>query len=95
MSPTPGPVTSAQAEQIAVELVQACGTAAANGQPTPATVYVATSVEAATGERTGPNAGQAVWLVKIDGTVTDSPAQSHWAIEVNQATGVPTIVGIG
>jgi hypothetical protein len=49
--------------------------------------------------RGGPNADEPVWLVTVDATVTEeSPGTnepSHVLIEVNQATGVPTIVGSG
>jgi hypothetical protein len=55
--------------------------------------------EAATGTPSGPNAGQPVWRVRVDATVTlASPGgefESHFLIEVNQATGAPTVVGYG
>jgi hypothetical protein len=47
---------------------------------------------------TGPNAGEAVWLVQVDATITEpggTSYESHLVIEVNQATGVPTVIGIG
>lgn len=91
---TPGPVTSSGAEQMALALFRACA-ADTNGQPTAAIADIATEVEAATGQPSGPNAGQPVWRVRIDVTLQGNPAQVHSWTEVNQATGVPTIVGLG
>jgi hypothetical protein len=43
------------------------------------------------------NAGQAVWLVQIDTTecVKGGAYPGHYLVEVNQATGVPTLVAYG
>lgn len=93
-SVTPGPVTSSGAEQIAVALFRACAERT-NGEPTAAVTNISTDVKAGTGELNGPNAGQPVWLVRIDVSLKDNPAQSHSWTEVNQATGVPTIIAAG
>lgn len=92
---TPGPVTSSGAEQMALALFRACAASTTNGEPTAAITNIATDIQAATGHRSGPNTGQPVWLVRIDVTLRDSPAQIHSWTEVNQATGVPTIVALG
>jgi hypothetical protein len=43
----------------------------------------------------GPNAGQAVWLIQVDATVTAAVSiRVAYLIEVNQATGVPTFIGM-
>jgi hypothetical protein len=85
-----GPVTAATAEETAVALFRAC-------QPATATIRDLTSSSAAgTGAPNGPNAGQAVWAVQVDATVTQVPPggthQSHFLIEVNQASGVPAVI---
>lgn len=88
----PAPATAAAAEQTAIALFRSC--------QRPKTVSnLSSSTKATTGMQRGPNAGRAVWLVQVDGTITEaSPGaryQSHFLIEVSQATGVPTIVGQG
>jgi hypothetical protein len=87
----PGPVTSSAAEHTAVSLFDAC--------QRESTGELTSSSVAGTGMRRGPNADEPVWLVTVDATVTEgSPGMnepSHVLIEVNQATGVPTIVGSG
>jgi hypothetical protein len=88
-----GPVTSSAAEQTAVALFRACVL------PTSTITELMSSSVAATGTPTGPNAGQPVWRVQVDATVNEpSPGgvyQSHFWIEVSQATGVPTVVAYG
>jgi hypothetical protein len=88
----PGPVASSVAEQTAVALFRSCH------EPSSITALTSSS-KAKTGIKVGPNAGQAVWLVQVDATITDaspgSSYQSHFLIEVNQTTGVPTVVGYG
>ena len=86
-----GPVTAAQAEETALALFRACS------DPQSAIERVDVAAEPGTGVRVGPNAGQAVWLVRVDATVAagGSSYGSHVLIEVNQATGVPTVVGQG
>ena len=89
----PGPVTSSSAERTAVALFRSCGAS----DLTTTISGLTSSVSPATGARLGPNAGQSVWLVQIDATATDQGGsyQSHYLIEVNQATGVPTVIGYG
>lgn len=90
-----GPVTASDAEQTAIALFHACG-----GEP-PAISDLTFSSRDATGMRGGPNAGRPVWLVQIDATIAIPSAQgggsygSHWLVEVNQATGLPTLVAYG
>lgn len=88
----PGPVTSSAAEETAVALFRSC-------QGPSSVTALTSSSKATTGIKTGPNTGQAVWLVQVDSTITEpSPGasyQSHFLIEVNQATGVPTVIGYG
>jgi hypothetical protein len=87
----PGPVTSAVAEQTALAFVRSC--------MQPYSISPTVSTKPATGQQGGPNAGQPVWLVQVDGAVTDSSPtrlyDAHFLIEVNQATGVPTLVAYG
>jgi len=86
----PGPVTAAEAEETAVALFRAC--------QLPTIIDVRARNEAAAGVRTGPNDGQPVWLVEVEATVPTPPTgsyQSHFLIEVNQATGVPTLIAYG
>ena len=89
----PGPVTSATAEQTAVALFRACAHGSA------LITNLTSGSVSATGMTIGPNAGDPVWLVQVDATITEpapgSAYQSHVLIEVNQATGRPTIVGQG
>ena len=89
----PGPVTQAVAEQSATTLFRACVSRGGT-----LTGVMAGSVTS-TGMRQGPNQVQPVWLVQVDATVNEPPPgasyQAHFLIEVNQATGVPTIVGQG
>jgi len=92
---TPGPVSSMAAEQTALALHRACSAPAASGEPTSAIVDITTSSRAAMGNPSGPNAGQQVWLVQIDATLRDQPAQTHSWTEVNQASGAPTIIALG
>lgn len=88
-----GPVTAALAEETGVALFRACQL------PSSVISDLTSGSRAATGMARGPNDGLAVWLVQVDATITEpSPGgryQSHFLIEVNQATGMPTIVGQG
>ena len=90
----PGPVTASVAEQTAVALFESCSASDAA-----TTITDLTSTVGAAAGAPGPNAGQDVWLVKVDATVADSFSgatyPSHFLIEVNQGTGIPTIVGYG
>jgi hypothetical protein len=92
---TPGPITAAAAEQTALALFHACAAGGLDGAPTAEITSIDTDVQSGTGGPNGPNAGQPVWTVQIDVTLRDNPAQHHSWTEVNQATGVPTIVGLG
>lgn len=89
----PGRLDGAAAEETAVALFRACQ------RPTATISELTSSSVAATGTPSGPNAGQAVWRVQVDATVSEaSPGgiyQSHFLIEVNEATGIPTVVGYG
>jgi hypothetical protein len=88
----PGPVASSVAEQTAVALFRSCH------EPSSITALTSSN-KASTGIKVGPNAEQAVWLVQVDATITEpspgSSYQSHFLIEVNQTTGVPTVVAYG
>lgn len=92
---TPGPVTASAAEQTAVALFRACSAPSASGQPTALVTNIVVTSNAAIGEPSGPNAGQPVWRVQIDVTLFGETAHSYSWTEVNQATGVPTIVALG
>jgi hypothetical protein len=58
---------------------------------------MASSVRDGIGEPRGPNAGRPVWAVQVDTTETvrDPSWQAHYWIEVNKATGVPTLTAYG
>jgi hypothetical protein len=87
-----GPVTASVAEATAVAFFRACH------DTSPTITDVRWTSEAATGSRGGPNNGQAVWIVKVQATVPTPPEgsyESHSWIEVNQATGVPTLIAYG
>ena len=88
-----GALTAAVAEQTATALFRAC-------ELQGATITNLSAVATpSTGMRLGPNAGQVVWRVQVDATVTEPTSgtryASHFLIEVNEATGVPTIVALG
>jgi hypothetical protein len=84
----PGNVTSSVAEQTAAALFRAC-------QNPGSVTDLTSSSKATTGVKLGPNAGQAVWLVQVDATVAGAASvRVAYLIEVNQATGVPTIIGM-
>ena len=89
----PGPVTAQVAEETSVALFRACEL------PGAAITGLTSSSTASTGVRGGPNEGQPVWLVRVDATVAEPSSgasyESHFLIEVNQATGAPTIQGQG
>jgi len=88
-----GPVTSSSAEQTAVALFRACAQF-----PGHEISNLTSTSKAATGAPNGPNDGQSVWLVFIGAKITESTGTSygsHFQIEVNQATGVPTVIAYG
>ena len=93
LSFAPGPVTSVVAQQTAVALFRACML------PTTTITELTSDSVAATGSPRSPNAGQPVWRVQVDATVSE-PSQgavyrSHFWIEVLQATGAPTVIAYG
>jgi hypothetical protein len=87
----PGPMTSTAAERTAVALFRACA------EPSATITNLTSTSNQATGQAAGPNAGQAVWRVKVDATISVPAATytSHFIIEVNQVTGKPTVVAYG
>lgn len=93
----PGQVTAASAEQTAVSLIRACAATPDSSSITITITNLTSNVKNGTGEPTGPNAGQAVWVVQIDTTeaVKGGTYEAHYWVEVNQATGVPTLVAYG
>jgi len=93
----PGPATAASAEQTAVALIRSCAATPDSSWITITITDLASNVKGGTGERSGPNAGQPVWLVQIDTTeaVKGGTYPAHYWVEVNQATGVPTLVAYG
>ena len=93
----PGPMTAASAEQTAVTLIRSCAATPESSSITITITDLTSTVNDGTGEPTGPNAGQAVWQVQIDATeaVKSGTYKAHYLVEVNQATGVPTLVAYG
>lgn len=93
-----GPTTEKGAEQTAVGMLRACA-ATPDESGISVTIRDLTSgVKAATGGPKSPNAGQPVWEVKIDTmeSIKGGAAHSaHYWIEVNQATGIPTMIAYG
>ena len=88
----PGSVDASRAEETAVALYRACHGSAGTVS------NLTSSTSSATGSFGGPNAGQSVWQVQVSATVTDPSGatyQSHYWIEVNQSTGVPTLIAYG
>jgi len=92
-----GPTTAASAEQTAVAMIRSCAATPDESSITVAITDLTSIVSSGTGERAGPNAGQAVWLVQIDTTedAGGSPYPAHYWVEVNKSTGVPTLVAYG
>jgi hypothetical protein len=92
-----GLATAASAEQTAVALIRSCAATPDASSITITITDLTSNVRDGTGEPGGPSAGQAVWLVQIDTTeaVKGVPYQAHYLVEVNQATGVPTLVAYG
>ncbi len=92
-----GAATAASAEETAVALIRSCAATPDASSLTITITDLTSSVTGSTGEPTGPNAGQAVWLVQIDTTetVAGGTYQAHYLVEVNQGTGVPTLVAYG
>ena len=97
LSFAPGPATAASAEQTAVALIRSCAATPDSSSITITIADLTSNVKGGTGEPSGPNAGKAVWLVQIDTTeaVKGGTYPAHYLVEVNQATGVPTLVAYG
>jgi hypothetical protein len=89
----PGPATAASAEQTALGMIRAC--ASSQWKDAIDSTSLTSTVEAGTAELPGPNKGSDVWLVRVDAKWKDGVVESHYLIEVNKATGVPTLVGVG
>lgn len=84
-------LTSAVAEQTAVALYRGCSSSSET------IMKLTANTEAGIGTPGGPNAGQPVWAVKIEATVAvrgGSYLSAYW-VEVNQTTGVPTVIAYG
>jgi hypothetical protein len=90
-----GPIDQAGAEARARALSDACAAPQESGGPTAHVATTTVTSKADTGGLGGPNRGQAVWAVQIDLEIADSPAHSYMRIEVNQRTGVPTVMALG
>ncbi len=93
----PGAATAASAEQTAVALIRSCASTPDVSSVSITITDLVSSVTGGTGEPGGPNAGQAVWLVEIDTTeaVQGGTYHAHYRVEVNETTGVPTLVAYG
>lgn len=93
-----GPTTSAAAEQTAVAMLRACAGTPDESGVTVTIEQLTSGVQGGTGGPKSPNASQAVWTVEIDtmeSTKGGEPWPAHYWIEVNQATGVPTLIAYG
>ncbi len=92
-----GPMSAGSAEQTAVALIRSCAATPDASSITVTITDLTSSVKEGTGEPRGPNAGQPVWLVQIDAreAVRGGTYPAHYWVEVNQATGVPTLVAYG
>lgn len=92
-----GATTAASAEQTAVAMMRACSATPDEASVTVTITNLTSSVKEDTGGPMSPNAGQAVWLVQIDTTeaVKGGTYPAHYWVEVNQATGVPTLIAYG
>lgn len=89
---TVGPVGESAAAATAVGLFRACAL------PTATINDLSARTAPVSGVRGGPNEGQSVWSVQVDATITEPGGTrylSHFLIEVNQVTGVPTVMGMG
>ena len=89
---TSGAVDASAAESTAVTLYRACHGSGGRVDD------ITASTGAAVGSPGGPNAGQQVWRVQVSGAVTDPSGaryMSHYLVEVNQSTGVPTLMAYG
>jgi hypothetical protein len=92
LSVYPGPKTQTEAVSIATDFYTACE------DPSKKIDNLSTSATWETGSPTGPNAGQRVWDVKVDAEITEPSGASygsHFWIEVNASTGIPTLIAYG
>lgn len=84
-------IDQATAEQIAVDLFRSCE------QGATITELIASETQ---GPGHGPNAGRRVWYVRVSARIAPptNPGQvydAHFVIEVDPATGIPTVTGQG
>jgi len=94
---TAGPATATAAEQTAVDMLRSCAATPDENGMTITITDLTSSVKAATGGPMSPSAGEPVWEVQIDTTeaAKGEPYPAHYWVEVNQATGVPTLIAYG
>jgi hypothetical protein len=92
-----GPTTATAAEQAAVAMLRSCAATPDESLVTVTITDLTSSVKAGTGGPMSPNAGQPVWQVQIDTMegVKGGAYPAHYLVEVNQATGVPTLIAYG
>ena len=93
-----GPATAVGAEQTAVVMLRACAATPDESGVSVTITALTSTVNGGMGGPKSPNAGQAVWEVKIDTmeSVKGGDAYpAHYWIEVNQATGIPTLIAYG
>lgn len=93
-----GPTTSEVGEQTAVGMLRACASTPDASGVSVTITSLTSSVSGGTGGPKSPNAGEPVWEVKIDTMESvkgGDPYPAHYWIEVNQATGVPTLIAYG
>jgi len=88
----PGPKSQTEAELIATDFYRTCQ------DPEKTIDALSTSATWEIGSPTGPNAGKRVWDVKVDAQISEPSGASygsHFWIEVNAATGIPTLIAYG
>ena len=68
LSFAPRPATAASAEQTAVALIRSCAATPDSASITITIIDLTSNVKGGTGGPSGPNSGEAVWLVQIDTT---------------------------
>ena len=93
-----GPATAEVGGQTAVGMLRACASTPDESGVSATITKLTSSVSAGTGGPQSPNAGQSVWVVEIDTleSIRGGDAYpAHYWIEVNQATGVPTLIAYG
>lgn len=93
-----GLTTAPGAEQTAVGMLRACASTPDESGVSVTITDLTSSVKAGMGGPNSPNAGQSVWEVQIDTmeSVNGGAAYAaHYWIEVNQASGIPTLVAYG